>query len=252
MKETWGLRVIVKSQFKSVTLKKHGRRQKKCFKKRTRTFEWDLYVYVYIYIYILKTFWWVLFFFVFCRMIWSKEYFQGIGFVDSPEVHHKSKVWHHNDTIYCHDPIKQSVQRVQKGCQYGGIHHLRCSSVFVQTNHQVISSQTDSPRFFSHKSSWKTSASTSPIMDWSISSQQRHNFPKLRHIGDVHCVVHQADARGSTALRGTGAGEDCQIRGPCYGSGCISPHYPPNLNTMEKLPPKQTPSKKWEKKETHK
>ena len=76
-------------------------------------------------------------------------------FVDSPEVHHKSKVWHHNDTIYCHDPIKQAVQRVQTGCQYGGIHHLRCSSVFVQTpqNHQVISSQTDSAQ--KHTSSWK-------------------------------------------------------------------------------------------------
>ena len=36
------------------------------------------------------------------------------------------------------------------------------------------------------------------------------------HIGDIHRVVNQADARGSTTLRGTGPCEDCQVCGPWY------------------------------------
>lgn len=151
------------------------------------------------------------------------SYFQEMVFVDSPEVHHKSKVWHHNDTIYCHDPIKKAV-RVQTGCQYGGIHHLRCSSIFVQTpqNHQVISAQTDSARFLFrniHPVFKKTLASTSSpsfgFFKYLNQPNANKTSPKqVGHIGDVHRVVHQADAGGSTALRGTGAGEDCQVCGP--------------------------------------
>lgn len=177
------------------------------------------------------------------------SYFQEMAFVDSPEVHHKSKVWHHNDTIYCHDPIKKAV-RVQTGCQYGGIHHLRCSSIFVQTpqNHQVISAQTDSARFLFrniHPVFKKTLASTSsPSFEFFKYLNQpngNQNVPQagLGHIGDVHRVVHQADAGGSTALRGTGAGEDGQVRGPQLripdSGGEKPPLYPAQ--------PKQTPGK---------
>lgn len=84
------------------------------------------------------------------------------------------------------------------------------------------------------------------IFQVSQPNKRQQNVPQagLGHIGDIHRVVHQADARGSTALRGTGAGEDGQVRGPgSYGSrtpvGENPPENPPNLNKHTR--------QKWEK-----
>ena len=134
--------------------------QKMSFKTRksySRTFDWDLYVYIHIHTYISLCIYiyWKRFAEFCCFSSWSQS-FSGNGFC---WLARGSSQEQGNDAIYCHDPIKQAVQRVQTGCQYGGIHHLRCSSIFVETpqKHLFISSQTASARCFvqKHTSSWK-------------------------------------------------------------------------------------------------
>ena len=150
------------SVFQSVTLKKTDGKDKKWVLKQERaTVGLLIRIYMYIFTYIriyLHAYiyiYWKRFAEFCCFSSWSQS-FSGNGFC---WLARGSSQEQGNDAIYCHDPIKQAVQRVQTGCQYGGIHHLRCSSIFVETpqKHQFISSQTASARCFvqKHTSSWK-------------------------------------------------------------------------------------------------